>query len=85
MVVQTKILHFGQRDMCSWNMVNNEENLLPWQIKDWFNKKYKKSQQKVFSPWDWLNFKSAVPKGLMVQGHICKDNIFGTGTSATLN
>ncbi len=24
--------------MCSWCMVNNEENWLPWQIKDWFNK-----------------------------------------------
>ncbi len=32
------ILHCGQRDMCSWSMVNNEENWLPWKIKDWFNK-----------------------------------------------
>ncbi len=30
------ILYCGQRDMCSWSMVNNEENWLPWQIKDCF-------------------------------------------------
>ncbi len=35
---KTKI-HCGQRDICSWSMVNNEENWLPWQIKDWFNEK----------------------------------------------
>ncbi len=37
LVVQKNILHCGQRDMCSWSMVNNEENWLPWQMKDWFN------------------------------------------------
>ncbi len=36
-----QILHCGQRDMCSWSMVK-EENWLPWQIKEWFNKKIKK-------------------------------------------
>ncbi len=45
-----KKLHCGQRDMCSWSMVNNEENWLLWQIKDWFNnknKKYPKSAQSL--------------------------------------
>ncbi len=43
LVVQNKILHCGQRDMSSWSMVNNEQNWLPWQIKDWFKKIKKKS------------------------------------------
>ncbi len=48
-----KILHCGQWTMCSWSMVNNEENWLPWQIKECLIKKIKKSPQKVLSPWDW--------------------------------
>ncbi len=42
-------LHCGQRDMCSLSMVNNKENWLPWQIKDWFNKikKVPKSAQSL--------------------------------------
>ncbi len=35
--------------LCTWRMVNNEKNWLPWQIKDWFNNN-NKSPQKVFSP-----------------------------------
>ncbi len=35
--------------MCSWSMVNNEDNWLPWQIKDWFNKKIKKSPKSAQS------------------------------------
>ncbi len=42
LVVAKNILPCGQRDMCSWSIVNNEENGLPWQIKDWLNKNNKK-------------------------------------------
>ncbi len=45
-----KTLHCGQKDMSSWSMVNNEENWLPWQIKDWFNKKLKKVPKKCSVP-----------------------------------
>ncbi len=44
------ILHCGQRDMCSWSMVNNEENWLPWQIKDWFNKNKNKVRKRCSVP-----------------------------------
>ncbi len=44
-----KILHCGQRHICSWSMVNNEMNCLPWQIKDWFNKKNEKSPKSAQS------------------------------------
>ncbi len=43
LVLPKKRFHCGQRNMCSWGMVNNEENWLPWQIKHWFNKNLKKS------------------------------------------
>ncbi len=49
LVVQKKKLHSGQRNMCSWSMVNNEENCLPWQIKDCFNKNNKKSPKSAQS------------------------------------
>ncbi len=44
-------LHCGQRDMCSWSMVNNEENWLPWQIEDWFNKNKKSLPKSAQSLW----------------------------------
>ncbi len=44
-----KKLHCGQRDMCSWSMANDEENWLPLQIKEWFNKTNKKSPKSAQS------------------------------------
>ncbi len=50
LVVQKELLHCGQGSMSSWTMVNNEDNWLPWQLKEWFNQinnKFLKSAQSL--------------------------------------
>ncbi len=61
------------RETCSWSMVNNEENWLWWQIKDWFNKKIKKFPKSAQS----LGLvKFQVPSPERVKWHVEDDPYF---------